>query len=336
MNQPSPLAHSLQLLRHTLPPQAIIHIGAGRGQGDLHTWQNWEPEHALCIDADNDNIRHIQEKIAAHGGQTCCALLAGQAGERIYHNASNPDENGLLPPLQLKPLWPNLREIRQEKRQAITLDELLAKPEYQALAGQKHTWLIIDCLPAQEILQGASQALKQADVVILRCLNQGNYPELAQLDYSQAQTQGTNFNLLAASFIEGNHPHAGYAILVRNTAQCREEARQHEQSQQNQIAALTQQTQALTQQVQSLQQELQQTTQACDEQTRLANERQQNIQKITVNRENDAKTAAEQRQAMDAHNQELQHRQQLMQEELLKAEAQIELIKDLLLREPGL
>jgi hypothetical protein len=29
-------------------------------------------------------------------------------------------------------------------------------------------------------------------------------------------------------------------------------------------------------------------------------------------------------------------RQQLMQEELVKAEAQIELIKDLLLREPGL
>jgi len=33
---------------------------------------------------------------------------------------------------------------------------------------------------------------------------------------------------------------------------------------------------------------------------------------------------------------ECRHRQQLMNDELLKAEAQIELIKDLLLREPGL
>ena len=38
----------------------------------------------------------------------------------------------------------------------------------------------------------------------------------------------------------------------------------------------------------------------------------------------------------ELENQELQHRQQLLQDELVKAEAQIELIKDLLLREPGL
>ena len=38
----------------------------------------------------------------------------------------------------------------------------------------------------------------------------------------------------------------------------------------------------------------------------------------------------------EAGNQELAHRQQLMNDELVKAEAQIELIKDLLLREPGL
>ena len=37
-----------------------------------------------------------------------------------------------------------------------------------------------------------------------------------------------------------------------------------------------------------------------------------------------------------SENQELGNRQQLMQEELVKAEAQIELIKDLLLREPSL
>jgi hypothetical protein len=45
---------------------------------------------------------------------------------------------------------------------------------------------------------------------------------------------------------------------------------------------------------------------------------------------------AEKLKVAEAANQELAHRQQLMNDELVKAEAQIELIKDLLLREPGL
>ncbi len=40
--------------------------------------------------------------------------------------------------------------------------------------------------------------------------------------------------------------------------------------------------------------------------------------------------------SLEAENQELRHRQQLQQDELFKAEAQIELIKDLLLRDAGL
>lgn len=44
----------------------------------------------------------------------------------------------------------------------------------------------------------------------------------------------------------------------------------------------------------------------------------------------------EQVQRLSAENQELSHRQQLMNEELVKAEGQISLIKDLLLREQGI
>jgi hypothetical protein len=41
-------------------------------------------------------------------------------------------------------------------------------------------------------------------------------------------------------------------------------------------------------------------------------------------------------QRLNSENQELMHRQQLMNEELVKAEGQISLIKDLLLREQGI
>jgi hypothetical protein len=41
-------------------------------------------------------------------------------------------------------------------------------------------------------------------------------------------------------------------------------------------------------------------------------------------------------QQLEADTQQTQYRHQLQHEEMIKAEAQIELIKDLLLREPGL
>ena len=94
-------------------------------------------------------------------------------------------------------------------------------------------------------------------------------------------------------------------------------------------------------------------TAARDEQIRLAEERKAQLEKVTSERDQVQKAAAEQKKNLDATQQKLMTqqqeikqqevetnesnlRQQLMQQELIKAEAQIELIKDLLLREPGL
>jgi hypothetical protein len=69
-----------------------------------------------------------------------------------------------------------------------------------------------------------------------------------------------------------------------------------------------------------------------DEQTKLAAERQ----KALAVQKQEAANHQQRIQHLEAENQENSMRQQMLQEELLKAEAQIELIKDLLLREPGL
>ena len=63
------------------------------------------------------------------------------------------------------------------------------------------------------------------------------------------------------------------------------------------------------------------------------------ITKLTQERDQARKQHADQAarmQQLEAENAEAHHRHQLMQEEMIKAEAQIELIKDLLLREQGL
>ena len=87
-------------------------------------------------------------------------------------------------------------------------------------------------------------------------------------------------------------------------------------------------------------------TAARDEQTKLANERKAQLTKTITEREQSQKAVSEHQENLKAAHQHIQTleanaeetvlRQQLLQEELIKAEAQIELIKDLLLREAGL
>lgn len=71
---------------------------------------------------------------------------------------------------------------------------------------------------------------------------------------------------------------------------------------------------------------------ARDEEARLAAGRQTAL----VNQQKNAADKLQRLQELEADNQEYAARQQMLQEELIKAEAQIDLIKDLLLREPGL
>ncbi len=70
---------------------------------------------------------------------------------------------------------------------------------------------------------------------------------------------------------------------------------------------------------------------ARDEQAKLATDRQTELAELQKNTE----TKTHRIQQLEAENQEHAARLHVLQEELIKAEAQIELIKDLLLREPG-
>ena len=51
-----PISNHMQLLLKLAPPQAIIHIGAGTGNGEMHQWRHWDIPHALIIDADPNRL----------------------------------------------------------------------------------------------------------------------------------------------------------------------------------------------------------------------------------------------------------------------------------------
>ena len=391
----------LDMARHLAPPHAVIHVGAGHGHGSLHHWQHWPVAHARLIDADDTRLQWMERHAARHAplGLDWLALgsvVADRDGEVEFHPTSHPAEDSLLPVSMLQAVWPNLRALPRQPRHAERLDTLLLRhPVPAAEAGT--LWLIIECLPALRILEGAPQTLASAQVVCLRVLldEQRIDDEKTTLQAAANYLEQQGFQCVHVG--ETNHPAVGEALFLRDQRQ-----------------QFEQQAGQLNQQIQALQQQTQQLAQERDAQAQLAAEREQKLQKITVDRETEQKTAASQRQqleqklqtlektsaeqrtqleqraqnleqaaneqrqqfeqqaaqlnqqiqalqqqiqqitqsrdnalqqvreqetrlqAQEAQNQELQHRQHLMQEEMIKAEAQIELIKDLLLREPGL
>lgn len=84
--------------------------------------------------------------------------------------------------------------------------------------------------------------------------------------------------------------------------------------------------------VQEQQSQISELTTARNEQNRLAEERQAECNSLKIRLQETESSKA----MLESQLAELEHRQQLMNEEMVKAEGQIELIKDLLLREPGL
>ena len=106
-----------------------------------------------------------------------------------------------------------------------------------------------------------------------------------------------------------------------------------------QIAALTQEKADLVAAREGLAKEKADLTTARDQHAQQAAERQAQIEQLTQARDAEAKAkedALAEVERRDRDMAEAQYQRQLMSEEMLKAEAQLDLIKDVLLREPGL
>ena len=404
----------LQLLSQLMPPTGVLLVGAGAGTGPwVQLLQTLAVPSVTLVEADDTQFEHLQRSVPQRPGWRLRKQVVGPRTETVtYYQASNATESGLLAPDSLRSLWPNLKTTHKQTRQAIALAEL------QQDADPAANWLLLDCLPALPILQGAAQQLAGVDVIAVRVLLNASAPEAeadssaittittraAAADQLQPALQALGFRCLAIE--TSRHPALGHALFVRDTAaqasqlQCQlsQQAQTHQEQTQalahakttaEKLAAACQATLAALQtqhehlakeqtklmaasaeltsardqlgdqlaaesktkaealvqrdteskaksdaiaQRDQLAKDKAALTAARDEQAKLATERQTAL--VTTQQESETKLQRYQR--MEADNQEHAMRQQMMQEELIRAEAQIDLIKDLLLREPGL
>ena len=319
----SPLPHLLQALRALYPPQCVVHVGIGQGMGELVEWRNWTNlPSAVLIDSDDTRMEW-----ARHGHPPTWRVLhttvAATAGKHVYYRASNPQEDGLVPPEQLKPWWPQLTTLGTDTRRAQTLDQVMqmdgdtAPDTHATHHGEPTTpghWLLLDCLPAAQLLRGASALLAHTSVV---CARTSQAPTDSAAPLADTGHQALIDLLAPQGFVllgqtETHHPALGYTIMARQPAALLAQAAAHAAAQAATQAAAAEPT-------------------PMDEREAQAHEL---VELVTGERPGTSAPPAH--SELLAENDALHQRLALLQEELLRAEGQINLIKDLMLRDQEL
>ena len=283
-------------------------------------------------------------------------FIASHTGPTSYHRASLPAHSGLLPTEALQCCWPNIKTVGQKTVNALSLDAAVNQASRTGPAPSEPLapdWLWVNCLPALPILQGATQTLQSAQVVLARVILHPAGVVDAALPPLQQLLAGQGFMLSGVQ--PERNPQLGIAVFVRDYAAAKQAETQAKLLEAQAKLELLQKHELLAQTHKALEADLAQNRKALADaqaaheaaqkaaQAELAQQAQA-ITALTQARDAEAKakqtaqqtqTELEQRlQKLQAEHLETTHRQQLMGQELLKAEAQIELIKDLLLSEP--
>lgn len=202
----------LELLKDLMPPSHITLVGAGNGKGCLVQWLSGQSTPVTLVEAEEQLFETLQRVQAAGNfsqARLLHAVVAAEAEEVSFHTSSLAAENGLLPSEAVRQLWPNVQLLQVQQRLATSLPELL--PSEHA-----NQWLLLDCLPAVALVQGAASVLPLVDVILARVLLHTKnkiyqipgcgLAELAEFlpEFSQVALQSTL------------HPDIAYALLVRD------------------------------------------------------------------------------------------------------------------------
>ena len=212
------LTSMMYFLRALTEPACVVHVGVGRGVGEVHAWQSWGVPVALLIDADVNRLGWAKQLCAQHPGwKISSQFIANQEPEVQFHFASNPDEDSLVPMQLLTPIWANIRTVKAQVVASVSLDQVLSAQLTSSLGQQGASiWCLIDCLPADSILLSAEMSLARMSVVVARVL----LTELpvdtpaGLLSAVAPYLEDKGFKCL--SVLETTHPLIGYAVFVRD------------------------------------------------------------------------------------------------------------------------
>lgn len=195
----------------------IIHValvGAGNGTGQLVQWllrhsdvAGEEAPAVTMLEPHLPSISQLAKRMAGFGHISKVAtwqllpdLLVSVQGTHAYHQYALATENCLLPPEELRPLWPGLKLHSQQLIKGVEMTTLLPA-----------NWLMVDCLPAADLLHGIPLYTK---VVLARVVLANKAPAGSSLDDVLGLLAVSGFKVMAV-FAERNSA-IGKALLVRD------------------------------------------------------------------------------------------------------------------------
>ena len=348
----------------------LVHFGAGYCS-ELDHYMALQPEHVLLVEGDPKVASILRERTLGLAQVVINkSVIAGQAGAASFICYNLPGTGALHEVAALLDIYPGLRKVDEFPVHTVTASSLLNTLELQP---EQDNLLVIDLpgeeLPVlKELLQ--SEKLYLFKDINLYCGQQPLYEtgEKASVILNWLEShgfdlsdKGSNQNsdrpcwMLRRNSLQ-QHYQALQKQLVKQKAAYDEQVRLANERQ-AQIEQLTKAKNEQARLANERQAQIEQLTKAKNEQLKLANERKTQIEQLT-NAKNEQTHLAVSRQILcdqeklraDNNQQELQNKQKelekleqqlaelnqrlpMLDNEFVKAEAQIELIKDILIRE---
>lgn len=207
----------LSVLETILQPSKLLLVGAGDGQGELARYvSNMKSSSARLIEADEEQYAQLSSSsIFSDPRFSFKNTVVYQSQEDVnFYVASYRDESGLIPAEDMNYLWPNLKTLEKKQRNAESLQNLLE--EFSA------EWLFVDCFPAARLLESASNKLDNVDVVLVRAVveekndvSAASENELnSGLDQISSVLGRFKFRNVMTEF--GRHPRIAHVLYVKD------------------------------------------------------------------------------------------------------------------------
>ncbi|MEP5568779.1 MAG: hypothetical protein ABJN62_13145 [Halioglobus sp.] len=323
-------------------PDTILHLGAGTCR-ELDAYQSLAPRQIILVEPNPELVEILQSKAnSAQNIHIRESAVSSQASDNCLQIMSDPNFSSLREPVGLLELFPGLRVERQLNVDLLDINGLVEALELNASLSHM---LFIDTPGVEAELLNAmirSGAIESFCDIFIRTgtdtfyagelsaqdlsadLDRLGYKTMGQPDQSDPDFPVTHLHL-DRQFVENQK-------LVAEL----EEAQQNFEKTQNQLQEQNALLADKDQHIESLNQRNQEQGALLadkDQQIESLNQRDQEQGALLANATQARDESIAEIKALEKVNQELQFRQSMLDGEIVKAEAQLELIKDVVLRD---
>jgi hypothetical protein len=149
--QPDDFSSWLNHLRCLYPVKTLIHLGAGRGSA-VQNYVLWKIPCVIFIEAETQFYKRLLKTTEPYlGWFVHQAVIDKEEKISPFYLANNANESGLIQPENQKKRWANLKTKSVSKIKTIKLSTLIK--QYPENIQTHFNWLVIDCLPAFDLLK---------------------------------------------------------------------------------------------------------------------------------------------------------------------------------------